>query len=117
MDDAVTELLEYQKNYEDLLRLRDKMLRDHSMKFLLAKLGAERLGTLLTSKERYESCVQREGGDAQFLCSIANELGRTSQIDIGASLQQLQHVENQVQKLNDRMTNPENFQSKYYKLL
>ncbi|XP_043289555.1 tetratricopeptide repeat protein 17 isoform X2 [Venturia canescens] len=113
MDDAVTELLEYQKNYEDLLRLRDKMLRDHSMKFLLAKLGAERLGTLLTSKERYESCVQREGGDAQFLCSITNELGRTSQIDIGASLQQLQHVENQVQKLNDRMTNPENFQRKF----
>lgn len=83
------------------------------MKVLLAKLGAEQLGAFLAAKG--QTCTQREGEDAGLSCQIATEsqmLAHNLQIDIGVSLQQLQNVENQVEKINDRMTNSDIFQSK-----
>ncbi|XP_057331405.1 tetratricopeptide repeat protein 17 isoform X2 [Microplitis mediator] len=104
LDDIVTDLHAQQKDYTEWLKLEEKILCER-MKTPFAAFRAHRLGPILS--HRGQSCMQREGDDAILSCQVTNDnqmFAHNLLVDIGVSLQQLKNVENQVEKINDRMS-------------
>ncbi|CAG5102000.1 Similar to ttc17: Tetratricopeptide repeat protein 17 (Danio rerio) [Cotesia congregata] len=104
LDDIVTKLHAQQKDYTEWLKLEEKILCER-MKTPFAAFRAHRLGPILSN--RGQSCMQRDGDDAMLSCQVANDnqmFAHNLLVDIGVSLQQLKNVENQVEKINDRMS-------------
>lgn len=117
LDDIVMELHAQQKDYTEWLKLEEKILCER-MKTPFAAFRAHRLGPILSN--RGQSCMQREGDDAMLSCQVANDnqmFAHNLLVDIGVSLQQLKNVENQVEKINDRMSTAKVLPCKLFKFL
>ncbi|XP_011306782.1 tetratricopeptide repeat protein 17 [Fopius arisanus] len=104
LDDIVEELHAQQNDYAEWLKLEEKILCERTRSPFLALRG-QRLGPTLSS--RGQVCTHREDDEATLSCQTVGDnhiFSHNFQIDIGVSLQQLKNVENQVEKMNDRMT-------------
>ncbi|XP_015120948.1 tetratricopeptide repeat protein 17 isoform X2 [Diachasma alloeum] len=104
LDDIVEELHAQQNDDAECLKLEEKILCERMTSPFLA-LRAQRLCPMLSS--RGQVCTHRDGDDATLSCQSVTDnqiFAHNLQIDIDVSLEQLKNVENQVEKMNDRMT-------------
>ncbi|XP_063991884.1 tetratricopeptide repeat protein 17 isoform X2 [Diachasmimorpha longicaudata] len=103
IDGIVAELHAQQNDKAERLKLEEKILSEKIRSPFLA-LRAQRLGSMLSS--RGQVCTHRDDDDTTLSCQSVTDnqiFAHNLQIDIGVSLQQLKNVENQVEKMNDRM--------------